>query len=60
MEVYADIDADKTELQKAARWAVAEGLMDEADDEQVFAPNNGVSKWTIIKAWRKAQKLKKQ
>lgn len=60
VEVYADIDADKTELQKAARWAVAEGLMDEADDEQVFTPNNGVSKWTIIKAWRKAQKLKKQ
>lgn len=60
-EAYADIDADKTELQEAAHWAVAEGLMDEADpeDEHVFAPNNGVSNWTIIKAWHKAQKLKK-
>lgn len=60
-EAYADIDADKTELQKAAHWAVAEGLMDEADpeDEHVFAPNNGVSNWTIIKAWHKAQKRKK-
>lgn len=60
-EAYTDIDADKTELQEAAHWAVAEGLMDEADpeDEHVFAPNNGVSNWTIIKAWHKAQKLKK-
>lgn len=60
-EAYADIDADKTDLQQAAHWAVAEGLMDEADpeDEHVFAPNNGVSNWTIIKAWHKAQKLKK-
>lgn len=60
-EGYADIDADKTELQEAARWAVAEGLMDEADpeDERVFAPNSGISNWTIIKAWHKAQKLKK-
>lgn len=60
-EAYADIDADKTELQEAAHWAVAEGLMDEADpeDEHVFAPYNGVSNWTIIKAWHKAQKLKK-
>lgn len=60
-EGYADIDADKTELQEAAHWAVAEGLMDEADpeDEHVFAPNSGVSNWTIIKAWHKAQKLKK-
>lgn len=60
-EAYADIDADKTELQEAAHWAVAEGLMHEADpeDEHVFAPYNGVSNWTIIKAWHKAQKLKK-
>lgn len=60
-EAYADIDADKTELQEAAHWAVAEGLMDEADpeDEHVFAPNSGISNWTIIKAWHKAQKLKK-
>ncbi len=60
-EAYTDIDTDKTELQEAAHWAVAEGLMDEADpeDEHVFAPNNGVSNWTIIKAWHKAQKLKK-
>lgn len=60
-EAYADIDTDKTELQEAAHWAVAEGLMDEADpeDEHVFAPNSGISNWTIIKAWHKAQKLKK-
>lgn len=60
-EAYADIDTDKTELQEAAHWAVAEGLMDEADpeDERVFAPNSGISNWTIIKAWHKAQKRKK-
>lgn len=60
-EGYADIDTDKTELQEAAHWAVAEGLMDKADpeDEHVFAPNNGISNWTIIKAWHKAQKRKK-
>ena len=40
---------------------LSEGLMDEADpeDEHVFAPNSGISNWTIIKAWHKAQKLKK-
>lgn len=58
---YADIANDQTDAQKAARWAVANGLLDAAgEDANVFAPAKSVSRLTVIKAWNKAQKLKKQ
>lgn len=58
---YADIANDQTDAQKAARWAVANGLLDAAgEDATVFAPAKSVSRFTVIKAWNKAQKLKKQ
>ena len=58
---YADIANDQTDAQKAARWAVANGLLDAAgEDATVFAPAKSVSRITVIKAWNKAQKLKKQ
>lgn len=58
---YADIAADQTDAQKAARWAVANGLLDAADeDTSVFAPAKTVRRFTVIKAWNKAQNLKKQ
>lgn len=58
---YADIANDQTDAQKAARWAVANGLLDAAgEDATVFAPAKSVSRLTVIKAWNKAQKLKKQ
>ena len=58
---YTDIANDQTDAQKAARWAVANGLLDAAgEDATVFAPAKSVSRLTVIKAWNKAQKLKKQ
>ena len=58
---YADIANDQTDAQKAARWAVANGLLDAAgEDATVFAPAKSVSRFAVIKAWNKAQKLKKQ
>ena len=57
--LYADIAADKTDAQKAARWAIANGLLDAADeDSSIFAPNKSVSRFAVIKAWNQAQKMK--
>ena len=57
--LYADIAADQTDAQKAARWAIANGLLDAADeDSSVFAPNKSVSRFAVIKAWNQAQKMK--
>lgn len=57
--LYADIAADQTDAQKAARWAIANGLMDSADeDSSSFAPNKSVSRFAVIKAWNQAQKMK--
>ena len=57
--LYADIAADQTDAQKAARWAIANGLLDAADEDgSVFAPNKSVSRFAVIKAWNQAQKMK--
>lgn len=57
--LYADIAADQTDAQKAARWAIANGLLDSADeDSSSFAPNKSVSRFAVIKAWNQAQKMK--
>lgn len=57
--LYADIAAEQTDAQKAARWAIANGLLDAADeDSSVFAPNKSVSRFAVIKAWNQAQKMK--
>lgn len=57
--LYADIAADQTEAQKAARWAIANGLLDSVDeDSSSFAPNKSVSRFAVIKAWNQAQKMK--
>lgn len=57
--LYADIAADQTDAQKAARWAIANGLLDAADeDSSIFAPNKSVSRFAVIKAWNQAQKMK--
>ena len=57
--LYADIAADQTDAQKAARWAIANGLLDATDeDSSVFAPNKSVSRFAVIKAWNQAQKMK--
>lgn len=54
---YADIAADQTDAQKAASWAVANGLLDAAE-EGTFAPEKSVGRFAVIKAWNQAQKLK--
>ena len=57
--LYADIAADQTDAQKAARWAIANDLLDAADeDSSIFAPNKSVSRFAVIKAWNQAQKMK--
>lgn len=57
--LYADIAADQTDAQKAARWAIANGLLDAADeDSSIFNPNKSVSRFAVIKAWNQAQKMK--
>ena len=57
--LYADIAADQTDAQKAARWAIANGLLDSVDeDSSSFAPNKSVSRFAVIKAWNQAQKMK--
>ncbi len=57
--VYADVDAS---AQTAARWVIENDLLKAGDKEHddVFASSKYVSKFEVAKAWRKAQKLKKQ
>ena len=54
---YADIAADQTDAQKAASWAIANGLLDAAADG-TFTPEKSVGRFAVIKAWNQAQKLK--
>ena len=59
--LYEDIDADDTDLQTATHWAIDNELMDQADtdEEDLFAPARPVSKFAVLRAWNKAQQLKK-
>ena len=57
--IYADVnDTDQT----AVRWVVENDLLKAGDEEHddMFASSKSVSKFEVAKAWRKAQKLKKQ
>ena len=58
--LYEDIDSTDTDAQKATHWAVANGLIDPAkqDGTTLFDPTGAISRWTVLKAWNKAQKLK--
>lgn len=51
---YSDIPETETETNKAARWAVETGLLDEKRNAS-FAPNRYVSKLQVIQAWNKLQ-----
>lgn len=51
---YSDIPETETETNKAARWAVETGLLDEKRNA-TFAPNRYVSKLQVIQAWNKLQ-----
>ena len=59
--LYADIDENDTDTQKAARWAVENGLMellDEDNNPDHFDPAAPVTRWKVIEAWNKAQEMK--
>ena len=52
--LYDDIDADNTDLQKAAHWMVEQDLMDEKANN-TFKPNTHVTKLRVCTTWEKAK-----
>ena len=52
--LYDDVDADNTDLQKAAHWMVEQDLMDEKADN-TFKPNTHVTKLRVCVTWDKAK-----
>lgn len=57
--LYSDISAEDTDAQKAARWAVEQGLMkDDTDqDDQKFHPAFPVSKLRVCLTWNAAREM---
>ena len=55
--LYSDMDAEDTDAQKAARWAVEQELLkdDTNEDEQKFHPAFPVSKLRVCLTWEKAK-----
>ena len=55
--LYSDIDAEDTDAQKAARWAVEQELLkdDTNEDELKFHPAFPVSKLRVCLTWEKAK-----
>ena len=54
-ELYSDISEDDTDLNKAARWAVEEGLMQDDADNNKFNPGFPVSKLRTCLTWNAAK-----
>ena len=52
--LYSDISAEDTDAQKAARWAVEQGLMKDAEDGK-FHPAFPVSKLRVCLTWENAK-----
>ena len=59
--LYSDIDADDSNAQQAAHWAVENGLLKLPDEEKpdAFAPYAPISYARSARAWKQAQQLKK-
>ena len=59
--LYGDVSAEDAELQKATRWAIANGLVKPADDSDAsrFDPDRYVTKYDVFGAWLKLKKLMK-
>lgn len=53
--LYADIDADDTDAQKAAHWAVEQDLMKDDADNNKFHPAFPVSKLRVCLTWNAAK-----
>ena len=66
-QLYPDIGQEEQDmdLQHAARWAMENDLIPDrneegtAPEEMKFYPDNAVSRIDVLKAWQKAQELKK-
>ena len=54
-DLYADIDADDTDAQKAAHWMVEQELMKFDADNNKFHPNFPVSKLRVCLTWQNAK-----
>ena len=59
--LYSDVPAEEIELQKATRWAIDNGLVKSADDNDAsrFDPDRYVTKYDVFGAWLKLKKLMK-
>ena len=59
--LYSDLPAEEIELQKATRWAIDNGLVKSADDNDAsrFDPDRYVTKYDVFGAWLKLKKLMK-
>ena len=59
--LYSDLPAEEIELQKATRWAIDNGLVKSADDndDSRFDPDRYVTKYDVFGAWLKLKKLMK-
>ena len=53
--LYDDIDADDTDLQKAARWMVEQELLDDEEENNKFYPGFIVTKLRTCTTWEKAK-----
>ena len=53
--LFADIAADASETQKAARWCVEQGLLNASGDK--FTPNGYTFRPQVIKAWNQLQTI---
>ena len=51
---FSDIDADNTDLQKAAQWCVENGYLHIKENDDRFFPRIWVTKAKVIQAWDKA------
>ena len=54
--LYSDISAEDTDAQKAARWAVEQGLLNDAEDGK-FHPAFPVSKLRVCLTWNAAREM---
>ena len=53
--LYSDIDADDTDAQKAAHWAVEQDLMKDNSEKNTFNPHFPVSKLRTCLTWNAAK-----